>query len=667
MLDVIILYILLLFAAGIFSLLMPKQGNKISGSAIVISLSALGTLVYFVWNFFAGGNVDSIKVIPWEFPVGTLTTGLDPLSCLFAIPLLILTASCGMYGSKYFAKGHKPGVSHWLNFALLAGGMMMVLIARNAILFIIAWEIMSFASFLLVLTYSESKKVRDAAWLYFITAHIGTAFLILTFLMLAIPAGSFEFADFANTHYTLLQSNLIFIFGLTAFGMKAGFIPFHIWLPLAHPSAPSHVSGLMSGIMIKMGIYGIMRTLIFTNAYHEWWGILLIILGALSGILGVLFAIGQHEIKSLLAYHSVENIGIILLGLGIGIVGISTDSPLIATLGLAGALLHVINHALFKSLLFLGAGAVIRQTGTGDIDQLGGLIKKTPWTSFLFLLASAAICGLPFLNGFVSEIMIYGAGIIGSVKGSGIWLPIISTTTIVSLAAIGGLAVACFTKVFGIIFLGTPREKFKTETIEVPLIMRIGMLLPALFIVIIGMSSFAVIPFLEKPVTMLVPETLKTEIIAKFTDIAHLTNSLSITLFIAAGFILLSYIIYRIIRRGKECIKGDTWGCGYTKPAPSMQYTASSFAEPLTTVFTIPLDANKKTEFSDEIFPQKKWSFSSHVNDWILNRIYQRFAKMFQFIISGLHWIQCGKAGIYVLYIIATLFAFIIWMLLIWK
>ena len=667
MLNAVIIYILLLFGAGVFSFLPLKSRNGGSRSAVFIALSAICLLGYCVWSVVNGAELTDVAAFPWDFPVGRLTLGIDPVSSLFAVPLLILTSACAFYGSRYFKPGHQPGISHWLNFALLAGGMMLVLLARNAIVFIIAWEIMSFASFLLVLTDSDNEKVRRSAWIYFITAHIGTAFLLLTFFLLAIPAGSFEFADFAKTNYSPLQANLIFISALLAFGMKAGFIPFHVWLPLAHPSAPSHVSGLMSGIMIKMGIYGIMRVLIMLASYHEWWGILLIILGAVSGILGVLFAIGQHEIKSLLAYHSVENIGIILLGMGIGIVGVSSGAPIIAALGFGGALLHVINHALFKSLLFLGAGSVIRQTGTGDIDQLGGLIKKTPTTASLFLLASAAICGLPFLNGFVSEIMIYGAGVTGAVKGTGIWLPIIAAVTVISLAAIGGLAAACFTKVFGTVFLGVPREKLSSEPEEPPAPMRLGMVLPAIFIVVIGLFSFAVIPLLLTPVKILIPASLQSRVVAKFAYIANFAQTFSIALFIAAGIMVAAYILYIILTGRKKCVRMETWGCGYTEPDPSMQYSASSFAEPLTRVFEIPLDADKNSEFSDEIFPQQSWKFSSHVNDWILNRIYIPFTRVLHFVMSGLHWVQCGKAGVYVVYIIATLFAFIIWMLLVWK
>ena len=667
MLNAVIIYILLLFGVGVLSLLPVKNKNGINRSGVVIALSAIGLLVFCILKVIQGSKLIEVIRYSWSFPIGQLTFGIDPVSCLFTVPLLILTAACALYGSKYFKSGHEPGISHWLNFALLSGGMMLVLIARNAVLFVIAWEIMSFASFLLVLTDSENEKVRRSALIYFITAHIGTAFLLLTFFLLAVPAGSFEFADFAKTDYSSLQANLIFISALLAFGMKAGFLPFHVWLPLAHPSAPSHVSGLMSGIMIKMGIYGIMRILMLLASYHEWWGILLIILGATSGIFGVLFATGQNEIKSLLAYCSVENIGIILLGMGIGIVGVSSGVPIIAVLGFSGALLHVINHAIFKSLLFLGAGSVIRQTGTGDINKLGGLIKKTPKTASLFLLASVAICGLPFFNGFVSEIMIYGAGVTGAVKGTGIWLPIIAAITVISLSAMGGLATACFTKVFGSVFLGIPREQFNTETVESPLPMCIGMGLPAIFILVIGLFSFVIIPLLFTPVKTLIPTSMHSSVVETFSSIAKFTQNFNIAIYIAAVIMIVSYIIFTLITRRKKCVRMETWGCGYTKPESSMQYTASSFAEPLTRVFDIPLDVDKKDEFSGELFPQQNWKLSSKVNDWVLNRIYIPFTKVIHSIMSGLHWVQCGKAGVYVVYIIATLFAFIIWMLLIWN
>ena len=347
-------------------------------------------------------------------PLRSLVAGIDPLSAFFMIPLLILAASCSLYGPRYFA-GHPAGRSHWFFFSLLVSGMVMVLLARNAVLFILAWEIMSLSSFFLVITDKKNPEAMRAGWIYFVTAHVGTAFLLVLFFLLAASTGSFDFAAWTRLHLAAAGRTLLFVLALVAFGLKAGFIPFHVWLPLAHPSAPSHVSALMSGIMIKMGIYGLLRILTFFTPFHAWWGMLLIALGAVSGILGVLFALGQHDIKRLLAYHSVENIGIILLGIGIGMTGVAFGSS---------------DHRPFR---FRRRAAACRQpcalqrtavsrgrrgdpaNGSGEIDRLGGLIKKMPRTAVFFLVGSVAICGLPFFNGFISELFIYVAGISGAV------------------------------------------------------------------------------------------------------------------------------------------------------------------------------------------------------------------------------------------------------------
>ena len=663
MINTLLIYISIIVIIGILSigLFRHKKFNYISAS--LLSISSLVALIYSLLNY---GSVNCLVILSkpfsWSFPFGEFTAGIDALSLFFVIPLLIIVIACSLYGTQYF-KDHHPGILHWFNYAMLIAGMGMVLCARNGILFIIAWEIMSFASFLLVITDSENDSVRRAGWIYFITAHIGTAFLLATFFMLAAPVHSFEFSAFTHGHYSSLQSNLIFIFALIAFGMKAGFIPFHIWLPLAHPAAPSHVSAVMSGIMIKMGIYGMLRAMLFLGSYHAWWGMLFVVIGSISGILGVLFAIGQHDIKRLLAYHSVENIGIIVSGVGVGILGVVYHYPVIAALGFAGALLHVLNHSLFKALLFLGAGAVIRQTGTGRIDALGGLIKKMPWTAYLFLMAAVAISGLPFLNGFISEMFIYAGAVTGTVCDSGTLFSAMNAIVVISFAAIGGLAVACFTKVFGIVFLGSSRNKALDSIKEVPCLMKYGMIFLGIFIVFIGMCSFAVIPFLRSPVMQLTGNDTE----GIMVPLIHISKNLTVLLGISLGVILLVTAVRFLFFKRHTVCNAETWGCGYTKPDKSMQYTASSFAESITDTFKTLLDMHKDEKFSNKILPNEKWSFKSHVNDWILNNICISFIKYADKFLGLFRWIQCGKAGVYVLYMIATLIALIIWMFVTWK
>ena len=294
----------------------------------LLSLSALAYLIV-IFNQITPGN--TIELLNWQLPFGKLKFGLDSLSGLFLIPLLILTAATSIYGWKYFGS-HKQEKTHWFFFTVLVTGMVLVLLSRNAIAFIFSWEIMSVSSFFLVITDKTNEKTMRAGLIYFITAHFGAALLFVMFFILSGSGGSFDFTSWNNLQLSPAKASLVFILALIAFGTKAGFMPFHIWLPMAHPAAPSHVSALMSGIMIKMGIYGIFRILTFIGPYQVWWGILLIIIGSVSGILGVLFAIGQHDIKKLLAYHSVENIGIIMLGFGVGVTGSAYGYGLIAFL-----------------------------------------------------------------------------------------------------------------------------------------------------------------------------------------------------------------------------------------------------------------------------------------------------------------------------------------------
>lgn len=658
----LIYYAVLIIILGLVSLILFKNTKLFS--YYIPSIAALTSLVILILLLGNLGNLDSSQIInffDWHIPFGSFKIGLDGVSSIFLIPLMILSVSAFVYSTQYM--GHKPNITHWLSICLLIAGMVLVLLARNMILFLLAWELMSAASFFLVITHSEKAEVLRSGWIYFIATHIGTAFLITAFLMLAQIGNSFDFGTLVGNTSNDMRVDLIFLFALIGFGLKAGFIPFHFWLPLAHPVAPSHVSALMSGIMIKMGIYGIFRILLCLSCYHAWWGILLIILGAVSGIVGVLFAIGQHDIKRLLAYHSVENIGIILIGMGVAVMGMAYNQPLIAMLGFIGCLLHVINHALFKALLFFGAGAVIRQTGTGTIDDLGGLLKKMPWTASLFLLGSMAITGLPFLNGFISEIFIYAGAVTGTVNGTGTLFPFMNFIAVISLALIGGLAGACFTKVFGIVFLGSSRKKNICVQREIPWGMRSGMLFLGLFIVFIGMCNFAVIPLFLTPLK----ELTSSETTNFIVPIMDISVNLSLALAVSLVLIILIFSIRFIFLRRNKVTGVGTWGCGYTKPDESMQYTATSFAEPFTKTFKNVLDSQTNEDFSEKIFPSKIWKFHSHVNDWMLNNIYIPSIKFIDKLLSLFRWIQCGKTGVYILYMIATLIALIIWMFLIWK
>jgi hydrogenase-4 component B len=632
-----------------------KQKYLAAGTIGACSLLAL---IYFLINFsstLVGGRVQPFD---WQLPFANFSVGIDSLSAFFLIPLLILAVACSLYGPGYF-RNHPADRSHWPFFGLLVAGMAMVLLARNAILFIVAWEVMSLSSFFLVITDKESPSSMRAGWIYLITAHVGTAFLMCLFLMFAAGSGgSFDFSAWQVTQFGSTAANLLFLLALVGFGMKAGFIPFHIWLPLAHPSAPSHVSALMSGIMIKMGIYGILRVLTLLGPYHPWWGGLLMGLGGVSGVLGVLFAIGQHDIKRLLAYHSVENIGIILLGIGVGVTGAAYGSPPIAFFGFAGGLLHVVNHSLFKGLLFLGAGSVLRQTGSGEIDRMGGLIKNMPGTALFFLIGSVAICGLPFFNGFISELMIYTAGIEGAVHGTNPALSFAGLAGVAALALIGGLAAACFTKVFGIVFLGAPRtgEAQATEDVPMPMLAAMGML--AVLCLFVGMASPLGLRFLTPPTLLLAGPG----VVAQTGYASSLMTTVSIILWSIVVVAGLAIILVRVLLgKRRPAARTVTWDCGYISPDASMQYTASSFAAPIVEEFRLPLAAHASVSTDDQLFPRSGWSFHSGVEDWFLSKAYAPAVEAFDSLFERLRWFQNGRTGQYVLYIAVTIFCLILW------
>ena len=438
----------------------------------------------------------------WQVPYGAFFVQIDALSAFFLLPMFGLSALAAVYGAEYMVahRGERSPAASWFFFDLLVASMAMVVVARNAVLFLVAWEMMALASFFLVTYEDDEESVREAGWTYLVATHLGTAWLLVLFILLGRGTGSLDFDHFGAAS----GGGLLFILAVVGFGTKAGFMPFHVWLPEAHPAAPSHVSAVMSGVMIKTGIYGLLRTLTFLGPLPWWAGWLLVAVGVTSGVFGVLLALAQPDLKRLLAYSSVENIGIVLLGLGLGLVGMHTGSPALAVLGFGGGLLHVVNHAVFKGLLFLGAGAVLHSARTRTMEELGGLLRRMPWTGIAFLTGAVAVAGLPPLNGFASEFLIYLGAFEGATSlGNAGAVP--ALVVIVGLAMIGGLAAACFTKAFGVAFLGEPRSEHAAHAREVGPAMRLPMQLLAASCVVIGVASPALVGALA-PVLRLVSD-----------------------------------------------------------------------------------------------------------------------------------------------------------------
>jgi hydrogenase-4 component B len=657
---------LLLFAAAILLagavavLLLSRTDRNFSwlGASSVVIAAVLGCIPAI--QVLLHGFTEQLR-LPWSVPFGEFFIQLDPLSAWFLLPTLLVAALSAIYGMGYLRvwQGRRSLGPVWFFYCLLVLSMMLVVLARNAVLFLIVWELMALASFFLVTFEHERDSVREAGWIYFVATHLGTAFLLIFFLLLAGETGSMDFTVWAEkgVHADGL-ANVLFLLAVIGFGTKAGFMPLHVWLPEAHPAAPSHVSALMSGVMIKTGIYGLLRSFTFLGAPPLWWGWGLIVIGLTSGVLGVLFALAQHDVKRLLAYHSVENIGIIALGLGTGLLGMSTGSPVLIVLGFGGGLLHVLNHALFKGLLFLGAGAVLHGTGTLEIDHLGGLLKRMPWTAVTFLIGAVAISGLPPLNGFVSEFLIFFGAFKGSISTSvSIAVPLLAL--IAGLALIGGLAVACFTKAFGILFLGEPRSERVSHAHEVDWTMRLPMLVLAAGCVLIGLFAPIVVGSLQtvlENVTKLRPADVGKDLAAIMDLLSFVVLGSALLLTLLTMLVLVRHHI--LARRRVET--DATWGCGYAQPTSRMQYTASSFAQPLTDLFGPLLATKKKITPPLGIFPQVA-ALKTETSDISHEEMYRPVFGRVNEWLSQLRWLQHGKVQIYVLYIAVTLIVLLVW------
>ena len=591
--------------------------------------------------------------LAWSLPFGPAQVGVDPLSAWFFLPIFLISGCSALYARSYWHADH-----HCTNvrkmtffFGMMTASMSGVLLARDGISFLFAWEIMALSAYFLVSTEDEKQEVNEAGTLYMITTHTGTLALFALFPLLNLLSGSWLFPASASLNASSGLSAAIFLAALFAFGLKAGIMPLHIWLPSAHANAPSHVSAAMSGVILKIGVYGLIRTLSFFHDIPLWWGGSVLILGVVSGVVGVAFAIGQHDLKRLLAYHSIENIGIIFIGVGVALVGLKVGSAAMMLLGMSGALLHVLNHATFKALLFLGAGSVIHATGSREIDLMGGVARKLPWTALLFGIGAVAICGLPPLNGFISELLIY-LGLFRGIQGEG---SAVAATVLAApaLALVGGLAVACFVKVYGIVFLGIPRTEAHLAEHEAGWQMLLPMLLLGLLCIAIGLVPGVVVRPLQLVTLSILPAVVGTAGL----PLQELLPTTMITLSGVALLVLILFIAlwYRRLLARSVSSETVTWGCGYQRPAPRMQYSASSFAEMLTYLFAFLLrPQSHQPEGIMGLFPRTS-HFFSHVPEAVLELVYIPALTRLYGRFSGFRRLQSGILQQYVLYSLVTL------------
>lgn len=637
----------LIFIGGLTSIIFPEKLK----AKIVSLFSGLGMIFVLIPAsnvLFKGISISKSICLPE--PIGKVNFVIDPLSAFFILVISVMCFIGTLYAIGYinpYLNKNKLTSSHFFFLSVLITSMLLVVTVQNTVFFLIVWEMMSLSSFFLVIFENEKKEVLSAGINYLITMHISILFIIIGFIILTLKSGNPDFASFKEIFELNNSSvNVIFVILFVGFGIKAGFVPFHTWLPKAHPAAPSHVSGIMSGVMIKTGIYGILRILSLMSIPSIEISYFVLIISVISALFGVLYAIAQHDLKRLLAYHSVENIGIIGIGIGIGMLGLTYHNNLIAILGFSGGILHILNHSIFKELLFFGAGAVYNKTHTKNIEKLGGLIKTMPYTAALFLIGSVAITGLPPLNGFISEFLIY-LGMLHNFEIKSPVVLIISVLTIASLAFVGTMALLCFTKAFSVVFLGNPRgQEAESVKEEVSQIMLLPMGLLALFIFLIGLFPQYALFLVKNPVLVL----LKTSQLS-YADVVPFNIFTKISL-AGLGFIVLFLIIYAsrtLLLKNKNVYSHKTWGCGYQAGNNRMQYTASSYASPFLSFLKPFFVKEFDTKKPKGLFP-KEAHFELHIHDIFEYYLINPVLNVNKKILEQFYWIQSGSTQQYILY-----------------
>ncbi|MBI2198494.1 MAG: hydrogenase 4 subunit B [Candidatus Rokubacteria bacterium] len=597
-------------------------------------------------------------------PLTGFALRIDGLSAFFLIVIGVVGAAVAVYGFGY-SEAYEGRYSLRRLGALLSVLLLSLsvqVMADNALTFLMAWEAMSLSAYLLVLTeHDRPGTVRAANW-YIAITHAGFAALVAMFLLLSAGELTSSFAAMRAASLAPQVRDAAFVLALFGFGAKAGVVPLHVWLPMAHPVAPSHVSALMSGVVIKMGVYGLLRvTIDLLGGGPPWWGGLVLGLGTVSALVGVLYALMEHDLKRLLAYHSVENIGIIFIGIGAGLMFQSYGLTTLATLGIVGGLYHTINHACFKGLLFMGAGSVLHATGTRNMEEMGGLIKRMPRTAFFFLVGACAISALPPLNGFASEWLVFQA-LLG---GSAIPQPevaVIMPIAVAMLALTSGLAAACFVKAFGITFLAIPRSPEADHAHEAPRSMQVGMVSLVLMCVGLGLAPFAVVPLLGSslaglgglaPTAVAFTLVLPLHVTGTFGQMSAPLLALGLVLLLALVRLLL-----RVLGADRRLRVADTWGCGRIGQTARMEYTATAFAEPLRRVFAELYRPSR--DLSIDFHPASKYfvqsiEYRSEIHPWFERVLYDPLLHGLRGAATRVRRLQGGSVHLYLVYMTLAL------------
>ena len=657
---------LLIYVVAAFASLCVRRNEQLS-----INLAGVGGILGGVLGILACipaliGSEPILATFTTPFDFAQFSVRMDGLAAFMVLVISLLTIITSLYSFAYVAeyKGKGAGTMGFFMNIFIAS-MVALVTCDNAFYFLVFFEMMSLASYFLVLTEQDDNAV-NAGLLYFFIAHAGSVLIMIAFFIFYCYAGSFEFAAFRQTTLSQPLAFTVFILAFLGFGAKAGMIPLHGWLPKAHPAAPSHASAMMSGVMVKIGIFGIIKVGIdLLNAENLWFGVIVLGFGAVSSVLGVLYALAEHDIKKLLAYHTVENVGIIMMGVGVGMIGIATNHPILATVGLLGGLYHLLNHAIFKGLLFLGAGSIMYRLHTKDMDLMGGLGKLMPYTALTFLIGTMAISALPPFNGFVSEWFTYQSLFTLSQSSDPI-LKFAGPIAIIMLALTGALAALCFVKVYGISFGGAPRSAKAAAAREVPKVMVWAMALLALSCIVLGVGASWITPVISQIAANLShSETLvlaENGVVVAQTPAQTMLSTPMVTIMLVA-FFLVPFAIYAITGKNRlaDRSKGNPWACGYAFEG-DMAASAGSFTKPLRIIFR-PLYRIRQVL---DPAPMRHKGIEGLINGatkaepfWE-ERVTMPIARFIPWLGTKIQWLQQGDFRVYCGYFVIALFALLL-------
>jgi formate hydrogenlyase subunit 3/multisubunit Na+/H+ antiporter MnhD subunit len=625
----------------------PALGLRVSSAAAVAgSLLGLASVLPFLL-----GAAPAERLLPWSEPLGSFHVRLDPLSAFFQAALFAVAIPASAFGAGHMKPhvGRRPLGAFVLFHGLLLVSISLVLSAADGVLFLVAWEVMTIASFVLVTFDDEKLQVRRAGFVFLVASHLGTAFLVALFLLLGRTAGGYDFVRFEALRGTGSAAPwLIFTLGLVGFGTKAGLVPLHVWLPEAHPAAPSHVSALLSGVMIKTGVYGLLRLLGFLPPLGVGYGLLLGAVGLGSALVAITLTLGQGDLKKALAYSSVENVGLIVLGVGLAVAAGAAGHPVVAALGMGGALFHVWNHALMKGLAFLGAGTLVHAAHSQDLERMGGLLKRLPVTGALFLLSAGTLAALPPLAGFASEWLLYlGLLRAGASAASGA-AALVAYLAVAALALVGAIAAISFTRIAGVALLGTPRSEEAGRATEVGPSgwMPLGLLAA-------GCVLFGLFP--AAPLRLVVPVATQlgageaARVLGPAAELAAAPRVVVIVLLAVVGGLV---ALRRRLGGGADAA---TWGCGFAAPTSRMEYTASSYAQLFVTgLVPRPLRPRVHLQAPRGVFPGKG-AFRTDSQDPARTRLFDPLFRVLGDRMSRLRRFQAGRLNLQLLYTLVTL------------